>query len=339
MISAQLPTLPYRRILMTGGTGFVGRYLAPRLDVAAPHAERAVVLRSPQDTPPAGWQAIYGDIVDPVRTIEIIADFQPDLVIHMAAQASVGESHSASENTWAVNFGGSFALAKGIALHAPQAVMLFTSSAEVYGASLGEGPVDEQAPLRPQNCYARSKAATEFMLSDVFPKTGRLVIARPFNHLGAGQDERFVMASLAAQIVRIEAGIQAPIVRVGNMDAARDFLDVKDVCDAYIHLLAQAPAMQKHEVFNISTGQARKVQELFALLIAASKARFAVEVDPARLRPNDIPVALGLNLKIVELTGWQPRRPLSDTVRELLEGAREKLKFEQQEVGKLSSSN
>jgi len=324
---------------MTGGTGFVGRYLAPRLEAAAPEAERAVLLRSPSDIPPTGWQTIYGDIVDPVRTAEVIAGFRPDLIVHMAAQASVGQSHDTSENTWAVNFGGSFSLAKAVAAHAPKAVLLFTSSAEVYGLSLGEGPVDEQAPLRPQNCYARSKAATEFMLTDVYPKTGQVIIARPFNHLGAGQDERFVMASLAAQIARIEAGLQEPVVRVGNTDAARDFVDVNDVCDAYIHLLAHAPAIRKRDVFNISTGQARKVQELFTLLIGASKARFAVEVDPARLRPNDIPVALGVNRKIVELTGWTPGRLLSETVQELLDGAREKLRSNQQGVGKSSSPN
>lgn len=324
---------------MTGGTGFVGRYLAPRIAAAAPDAERVVLQRAASDITPAGWRSIPGEIVDENRILAIVAEFQPDLVVHMAAQASVGQSHSASEATWAVNFDGSFALAKAVARHAPAAAFLFTSSAEVYGLSLCDGPVSESAPLRPQNCYARSKAATEYMLTDVLPKTGRLVIARPFNHLGAGQDERFVMASLAAQIARIEAGLQEPVVRVGNMEAARDFLDVQDVCDAYIHLLEFASKAQHHEVFNISTGEARKVKDLLELLISASKAEFSVEVDPDRLRPNDIPAAVGLNTRIVQATAWRPGRAMADTVRDLLNGARVRLKAQSQNSGSRHSSS
>lgn len=310
---------------MTGGTGFVGRYLAPRLAAAAPHAERVALLRDRSDAPPEGWRAVSGEIVDEARIARLVAELNPDLVFHMAAQASVGQSHDASEATWEVNFDGSFALAKAVAHSCPGATFFFTSSAEVYGLSLSEGPVSETSPLRPQNCYARSKAATELMLTDVIPKTSRLVIARPFNHLGAGQDERFVMASLAAQICRIEAGLQEPVVRVGNMDAARDFLDVKDVCDAYIHLLELAPRLYSHDIFNISTGEGRRVRELLDLLVASSTARFTIEIDPQRLRPNDIPSAVGLNAKIVAATSWRPRRTLVETMADLLAGARERL--------------
>lgn len=325
MTLATLPALPFRRILMTGGTGFVGRYLAPRVVAAAPSADLRILMHSRSNAPPLGWTPIVGEVVDQVRMAAIVAEFRPDLVIHMAAQASVGQSHDASEATWAVNFDGSFSLAKAVAAYAPEAAILFTSSAEVYGLSLCSGPVAETAPLIPQNCYARSKAATEFMLTDVLPKTSRMIVARPFNHLGAGQDERFVMASLAAQIARIEAGLQEPVVRVGNTDAARDFLDVEDVCDAYVHLLELAPRLDQHAVFNISTGQARMVRELLDILVRASTATFRIEVDPLRLRPNDIPVAVGLNAKICSSTIWRPKRELLDTVRKLLDGARVKI--------------
>lgn len=325
MTKTEHPTIPFRRILMTGGTGFVGRYLAPRVAAAASSADLRIVMHSGSNNPPLGWTPIVGEIIDQARVAAIIAEFRPDLVIHMAAQASVGQSHNASEATWAVNFDGSFSLAKAVAAHVPEAAFLFTSSAEVYGLSLCGGPVAETAPLIPQNCYARSKAATEFMLTDVLPKTSRLIVARPFNHLGAGQDERFVMASLAAQILRIETGLQEPVVRVGNTDAARDFLDVEDVCDAYVHLLELAPRLEQHEVFNISTGQARMVRELLDILVQASTATFRIEVDPLRLRPNDIPVAVGLNGKICSSTTWRPKRELLDTVRNLLDGARARI--------------
>lgn len=263
------------------------------------------------------------EVFDRASVQELIADFQPDLVVHMAAQASVGQSHDASEMTWKINFGGSFELARALAAHAPNATVLFTSSAEVYGLSFNSGAVTETAPLLPLNCYARSKMAAEMMLSDVLPCNQKLIVTRAFNHIGSGQDERFVMASLAAQIIRIEQGQQQPILRVGNIDVSRDFLDVRDVCRAYIQILSISDRLEKRSVFNICSGRSTAIRDALAHLSDSSDAQFTVEVDQSRLRPNDIPSAIGLNDALVAATGWRPEWSLKDSLRALMDGARD----------------
>lgn len=322
MTSSKQPALPFRRILMTGGTGFVGRYLAPMLQAASPGARRLMLSRPGVSDACAGWDSASAEIFDRDAIGALVHQFQPDLVVHMAAQASVGQSHDASEATWRINFGGAFVLAQAVATYAPEATFHFTSSAEVYGLSLNSGPVTEAAPLLPQNCYARSKMAAEMMLGDVLPRSQRLIVTRAFNHVGAGQDERFVMASLAAQIVRIETGLQPPVLKVGNLEAARDFLDVRDVCRAYMEILSISDRLAPRSVFNISSGSATKVRDALAQMQGISIANFDIEVDQARLRPNDIPCAVGINDTLVSATGWRPEWSLKDSLQALMDGAR-----------------
>ncbi len=322
MISSNTLDLPYKRILLTGGDGFVGHYLGPMLAKANPYADCLAITRSATKYFHGAWKAAQVDISDEERIKEIIKSFQPDLLIHMAAQSSVSQGHSASEETWNVNFGGTFALAKAVAAFVPNCTFFFTSSSEVYGLSLRDGPVDETAPLQPMNCYARSKAAAEQMLLDIIPKTSQLIIARAFNHLGSGQSERFVMASFAGQISRIEAGLQPPLLTIGNIDVARDFLDVRDVCEAYIEMLRIAPTLKAPAIFNVSTGKATTIREALDILKSYARKDFKIEIDTDRLRPNDIPSASGLNEKLCRETGWKPHRPLEQTLHDLLDGAR-----------------
>ena len=187
--------LPASRILLTGGGGFVGGYLAPMLAHAAPAARKVVLSRDPASI--KGWDLALCDIVDASTVAALVQDLRPDLVVHLAAQSSVGASHHAGEDTWRVNLCGSLALAAACARFAPEAVVLFSSSAEGYGKSFLAGAVDEHAPLEPQNSYARSKAAAEHMLDDVLAPTNALIVARAFNHTGPGQDERFVLPSFS----------------------------------------------------------------------------------------------------------------------------------------------
>ena len=224
------------RILLTGGTGFVGAHLAPALVAAFPHADR-LLLRLPGETAAReGWRTAEGHVTDAAAMTRLVADFKPDLVLHLAAQSSAGASLKAAEETWRVNFDGTLELASALAHHAPGATFFFVSSSETYGENFRSGPADETTPLAPANAYARSKAAAESMLPDVLPQA-RLVIARPFNHTGPGQDVRFVLPSLAQQIADVEAGRRPPHLELGNLEASRDFLDVRDVCAAYIAML------------------------------------------------------------------------------------------------------
>ena len=307
----------YSRILLTGGSGFVGGYLAPALAAAFPQAER-VLLRFPGETVErAGWRNIDARITDGAAIETIVADLKPDLVLHLAAQAAIGGSADA-EPTWRVNFGGTLELAHACARHAPDTTFFFVSSSEVYGWSFRDGPVTESAALRPMNAYARSKVAAESMLPDVLPNAN-LIIARPFNHTGPGQDRRFVLPSLAAQIVEIEAGRKAPQLDVGNLSAERDFLDVADVCAAYIAMLAAPRKAGTPAIYNVASGGCYRISDLVEKLRAHARKDFEVVVDPARLRPSDIPMAVGSAAALHAATGWAPTTTIDDIIEALLE--------------------
>lgn len=315
----------YRRILLTGGNGFVGGYLAPALFAAAPGAE-GLLLRRPGTTGcPEGWNLAEAEIFDREAVAAIVARFRPDLVVHLAGQTSVGEAKSAAEETWRVNFDGSFVLANACARAALAATFFFVSSSEVYGRTFLGGPVSEDAPLQPMNVYARSKAAAEQVIADVLPTQARLIVARSFNHTGPGQDERFVLPSFAAQIARIEAHRQRPEIQVGNLDAERDFLDVRDVCRAYVALIMAAPALPAHSVYNVSSGSSRSIRSLLEILSRQSSARFKVVVDHKRLRPVEIPNAVGRNERLSAAVGWRPTHPIDETLAALLQRAREQI--------------
>jgi GDP-4-dehydro-6-deoxy-D-mannose reductase len=307
----------FARIVMTGGTGFVGATLAPAIARAFPDAEHWL-LRAPGD-PGAreGWGVVEAAIDDSAAVDAIIADIKPDLVLHLAAQASVGHSASAAEQTWRVNFNGSLNLGCAVARHcADDVTFLFISSSEIYGDSFLAGPAVETAPPRPSNVYARTKAAAEAMLADVLRDEQRLIVARPFNHTGAGQDRRFALPSFAAQIAEIEAGLRPPRLEVGNLDAERDFLDVADVCRAYEALLrADLP---RRATFNIATGAAWRVGDLLQRLAAKSARPFEIVADPARMRASDIPCAIGDCEALRKATGWRPEKTIDDTLEDLL---------------------
>ena len=230
----------YKRILLTGGTGFVGGYLAPAIAAAWPGAERVLLRRLGETVLRDGWRPLDAEVTDSAAIGRIVADLKPDLVLHLAAQAAIGATAEMAEATWRVNFGGTLELAHACQRACPGTTFFFVSSSEVYGWSFRDGVASEDTWLRPMNAYARAKAAAESMLPDVLPQA-RLIIARPFNHTGPGQDVRFVLPSLAQQIADVEAGRRPPRLELGNLEASRDFLDVRDVCAAYIAML-QSPA-------------------------------------------------------------------------------------------------
>ncbi len=304
------------RILLTGGTGFVGAHLAPALVAAFPHADR-LLLRLPGETAAReGWRTAEGHVTDAAAMTRLVADFKPDLVLHLAAQSSAGASLKAAEETWRVNFDGTLELASALAHHAPGATFFFVSSSETYGENFRSGPADETTPLAPANAYARSKAAAESMLPDVLRADQRLIVVRPFNHTGPGQDTRFVLPAFAAQIADIEAG-GPPVLRTGNLDAMREFLDVRDVSAAYVALLRADTGARA--TFNVASGRAHRVGDILEMLRARSRRAFTVENDPERMRPSDIPHAAGSSARLHALTGWAPQIPLEATLDALLD--------------------
>jgi GDP-4-dehydro-6-deoxy-D-mannose reductase len=315
----------FRRILLTGGSGFVGRRLGPMIAAAWPQARLVNLTRPGEAGGLSGWENIATPLLDRAAMSEFVGGLKPDLVIHLAAQASVGAALNGAEDTWRINFGGTLELASACAAQAPGATFLFVSSAEVYGRSFLNGPASETTPLAPANPYARSKAAAEAMLPDILRPDQRLIVVRPFNHTGPGQDERFVLPSFAAQIARIEAAQKPPRLEVGNLDAEREFLDVDDVCRAYLSLLCASPNLPLRDTFNVSADRAFVIGELLQRLRALSSAQFEIVVDPARMRPAEIPSVSGRSDKIAAATGWTSRTDIDGLLSSLLDDKRRKL--------------
>ena len=307
----------YQRILLTGGTGFVGGYLAPAIAAAWPDADR-VLLRRPGETAlREGWRTCDAEVTDGAAIGRLVADLRPDLVLHLAAQAAIGASAELAEATWRVNFGGTLELAHACQRACPTTTFFFVSSSEVYGWSFRDGVVDEDTPLHPTNSYARAKAAAESMLPDVLPQA-RLIVARPFNHTGPGQDVRFVLPSLAQQIADVEAGRRPPRLELGNLEASRDFLDVRDVCAAYVAMLRMPAGPAERSVFNVASGGSWKIADLVEKFRAHARAPFEVTIDPRRLRPSDVPVAVGSAKRLQQATGWEPTIGVDAIVEALL---------------------
>jgi GDP-4-dehydro-6-deoxy-D-mannose reductase len=312
-------TPAFRRVLITGGGGFVGRYLIAALEEGLTGADFICTTRK-EHIEDCTW--FTADLTAPSAVNACVREYRPDLVVHLAAQSSIGLSAGASVNTWRVNAGGAITLAEALARHSPYVTVLNVSSSEVYGQSFLDGPVTERAALRPISVYGRTKAVAESAFNDILPDTARLITVRPFNHTGPGQDERFVVPSLAAQISRIERDEQEPPLLVGNLDSHRDFLHVLDVVRAYVALIEHAGILPMRSVFNVASGDAVPISEILLRLRMMAKRPIAVEQDPQRIRPSDIPRAVGDALAIRAAVGWTPEVGLDQTLQDVLEAMR-----------------
>jgi GDP-4-dehydro-6-deoxy-D-mannose reductase len=197
--------------------------------------------------------------------------------------------------------------------------LLFTSSAEVYGAQPPQAyPLRETVAPSPANPYAASKAAAEMLLLGEARSFGLdVVIARAFNHIGPGQSDRFVVASFASQLAKI-AGGAAPQLYVGNLDAKRDFLDVRDVVRAYVALASDGTS---GEIYNVCSGTARAIRDVLRELIIAAHVPVEVRDDPSRQRPSDVPLSLGDPGKLHAATGWAPQIPFAASIRDIYRAA------------------
>lgn len=298
------------RALVTGASGFVGRYLVERLRSAQYEVTAA---GGPHDG--ASGEFLPVDLADADSICAAFDLAKPEVVFHLAAQAFVPRAIEAPEETYETNLMGTARVLQALRAIREKARFVFVSSAEVYGVQPPEAmPLRESLPPNPANPYAASKAAAEaIVLGEVHSFGVDAVIARAFNHIGPGQSDRFVVPSFAAQLAAIARGGE-PVMHVGNLEAKRDFLDVRDVVDAYV---AIAERGERGEVYNIASGSAISIREILGELIRIAHVPVEVRDDPARMRPSDAPLVYGTSEKLHARTGWQPRIPLRRSLQDV----------------------
>jgi len=303
------------RALVTGAGGFVGRFLVERL---RRDGHEVFAAGGPHDRtlPPA-------DIND-ITTLHAIFDLaRPEVVFHLAAQASVSQALREPDETYATNVLGTAnvlqALREWQESSGTKLRLVFTSSAEIYGPrDAASMPLGETLAPQPANPYAASKAAAESIVCGEARSFGvDAIVTRAFNHIGPGQDTRFAVASFAAQLAVIAGGAER-VLRVGNLEAQRDFLDVRDVIEAYGALAERG---RGGETYNVCSGTPVRMREILRMLIEIARVPVEVRDDPERMRPSDVPLLYGDNRKLREHTGWSPKIPLQQTLKDVYAAA------------------
>jgi GDP-4-dehydro-6-deoxy-D-mannose reductase len=313
------------RLLVTGIAGFVGGHLVDYLRAEQPQV-RILGLDSRPGARVRAMQVetIAADIEDAVAVRDALGSVRPDRILHLAAQSSPQRSWDDPAATVRTNVLGLLHLLEGARAHGLSPRVLAVGSAEEYGqVDARDLPLREDAPLRPLTPYATSKVAQGFLGLQYTLSTGIAVVrTRTFHHTGPRRGESFAESSFARQLAEIEKGLRAPVLEVGNLDAVRDFTDVRDVVRAYWELLERGRA---GEVYNVCSGTGVRLRDLLQALIDVSGLRVEVRVDAARLRPSDVPELIGDPGRIRHGLGWVPRIPLEQSLRDLLQYWRERV--------------
>ena len=313
------------RVLITGASGFVGRHLAAHLRKVQPQAAIYGTMLVPQESASAAVNKSCAlDLRDEGQVRRLIDDCKPDAIYHLAAQAFVPRSF---ENPWETlenNIRSQLNIIQSCLALKMRPRILIVGSAEIYGAvAAHQLPMTEETSLQPNSPYSVSKAAQDmlglqFYLSHQMP----IMRARPFNHIGPGQNIRFVAPAFAMQIAKIEAKQQAPCIYIGNLQARRDFTDVRDIVRAY-HLMIEKG--RPGEAYNVASGKAYSIQYVLDTLLDMSGIKIETQVDPARLRPVDVPEIRGDAGKLRRDTGWQPKRPFEAALQDVLTDCRQRI--------------
>ena len=303
------------RVLVTGVGGFVGPWLAAAL---AERGHEVAGLVFGPDQPPPGVVAHRADVTVRAEVERVLRDVRPDAIIHLAAISFVPDAESDPEKAYRINVGGTVALLAAMRATTPTARLLHVGSSDAYGAvERRELPVTEDTPFRPLSVYGATKAAADVAAGQWARSYGLDVVrARPFNHTGPGQRATFVCAAIARQVARIERGEQPPVLTVGNADPVRDFSDVRDIMAGYVALLERGT---RGEAYNLCAGEGVSIAEVIALYRAHARVPMRVWSDPALRRPSEVERIVGSHAKATADTGWMPRIPLSDTLRDLLD--------------------
>lgn len=317
-----------KRALITGITGFAGSHLAELLlkeDVDIHGIQR---WRSKSDNIDHVKNQIHfheADLLDAHSLYKVIDEVKPDFVFHLAAQSYVQSSWASPSNTLEVNITGSVHLFEAVRKSGLDCPIQIACSSEEYGKVMeDELPIKETNPLRPLSPYAVSKLAMDYLgyqYNESYQT--KIIRTRGFNHTGPRRGDVFAESTFAKQIAEIEKGLAEPIVKVGNLDAVRDYTDVRDMVRAY-YLSVQK--CDPGEVYNIATGTGWKIKDVLDLLLSMSKVKIQIKEDPDRMRPSDVRVLIGDASKFKKKTGWKAEIPFEKTMEDLLNYWREKVR-------------
>jgi GDP-4-dehydro-6-deoxy-D-mannose reductase len=312
------------RVLITGARGFVGPYLAHALRRVCGEVTLVATGTRAEEHPLLGRISAM-DVTDLAAVTAAIDYYQPTHVFNLAGLAAPAAATADPQAAWQVHVQGVLNLAYAILDKAPDCWLLNAGSGLVYGESAKPGlPLDENVLLVPIDEYAVTKAAADLAVGALTRRGLKSMRLRPFNHTGAGQAETFVIPAFAMQIAKIEAGLAPPVIGVGNLDAERDFLDVRDVVDAYA-LAVRLTAENSNEagtILNVASGVPQRIGDVLEQLLAQSRVKIAVEQDPTRLRPSDLPRIIGDASRLRQKLNWTPRYSFEATLAAVLKDCR-----------------
>ncbi len=318
------------RALITGVGGFVGRHLLQHLRA---QADDVFGLGRPNDCIglPDDVQVFMADLSERQAVENVVREVCPDAIYHLAAQSSTGDSLVDPWATIGNNLLGQLNLFEALLAQNQRPRVLVVGSSDEYGHLRPEDvPTNEDVPLRPTTPYAVSKVGQDVMGYQYFAQHQLPVVrVRPFNHTGPGHDARFVIPSFAKQLAEMEVGEREPVLRVGNVDVARDFCDARDMVRAYRMAVV---AGVTGDVYNLGRGQSMRIADIVDELIGLCRVAVHVIVDPALLRPSDVPRQEADTRKFTALTGWQPVIPWHTTLRETLDYWRDAVNSRQRAV-------
>ena len=311
------------RVLITGITGFAGSHLGDYILREHPEVEIFGIRRWRSRTEtiqhfPEQLKIVECELRDLTSVFEVIREIAPDRIFHLAAQSFVPTSWISPADSLTTNIIGQLNIFEAVRSLKLDTWIQIACSSEEYGMVYDhEVPIQETNQLRPLSPYAVSKVAQDTMGYQYYMSYGlKVVRTRGFNHSGPRRPPVFVCEDFAKQIVDIERQKRPPVIYVGNLEAKRDFTDVRDMVKAY--WLSLDGQCQPGEVYNIASGKAYRIQEILDLLVGMSHVKITIAEDPARLRPSDVPILLGDYSKFHAATGWQPTIPFKQTLQDIL---------------------
>lgn len=311
------------KVLITGITGFAGSYLAEQLlsknryEVSGTYLFDDSLVNVKDIA--SKLHLIKADLSDRKNVFDIVRNVFPSVIFHLAALTSPADSFNNPTETLTNNISLQVNLLEAVRKHnLLNTKVLVVSSADIYGRVARKNlPIDEETPLMPTSPYSVSKIAQDFLgLTYFLTYKLKIVRVRPFNHIGPRQSVHFAVASFAKQIAEIEKNKKEPYISVGNLDAKRDFTDVRDMMNAYVLAVEKG---KDGEVYNVGSGVSYKIFDILNKLISMSSSKIKIRKDKALFRPNDNPELICDSSKFIRLTKWKPQISIETTLKETLD--------------------